>query len=254
MDTKRIQLLGSPLDCLTMNETLEIIDYLIKNKIPIQHVVINASKINLIKKNEWLKTIISDCPLINADGQSIVWAARFLGYKIPERVTGIDLFVKLVEKAAKDGLRVYYFGGEEEIVKKVVQIHLKMYPHIKIAGFRNGYFKESESSEIAQEICDSEADILFVAFSSPKKEFWIHKYKEQMNVPFSMGVGGSFDVIAGKTKRAPHWMQKFGLEWFYRFIQEPRRMFKRYIIGNIQFSNLVFLEKMRGKKNEKSPE
>lgn len=252
MDTKRIQLLGTPLDCLTMNETLDVIDHLIKKKIPIQHVVINASKINLMKENEWLKTIINDCPLINADGQSIVWAGRFLGYNIPERVAGIDLFVKLVEKAAKEGLRVYYFGGEEEIVKKVVQIHQELYPQLKIAGFRNGYFKESESSEIAQEICDSKADILFVAFSSPKKEFWIQKYKEQMNIPFSMGVGGSFDVISGKTKRAPQWMQNFGLEWFYRFIQEPRRMFKRYIIGNSQFLNLVLLEKLRVKKNEKN--
>ncbi|WP_317912523.1 WecB/TagA/CpsF family glycosyltransferase [Carnobacterium maltaromaticum] len=248
MDIKRIQLLGSPLDCLTMNETLKVVDKLIKDKIPTQHVVINASKINLMRKNEWLKTIINDCPLINADGQSIVWAGRFLGYNIPERVTGIDLFSKLIEKAAKDGLRVYYFGGEEKIVKKVVQLHQEEYPELRIVGFRNGYFKESESSKIAQEICDSKADILFVAFSSPKKEFWIHKYKEKMNIPFSMGVGGSFDVIAGRTKRAPKWMQKYGLEWFYRFIQEPKRMFKRYIIGNIQFVSLVVLEKLRGRK------
>ncbi|WP_157456734.1 WecB/TagA/CpsF family glycosyltransferase [Carnobacterium maltaromaticum] len=250
MDTKRIQLLGSQLDSLTMNETLEVIDTLIKNRIPIQHVVINASKINLMGKNEWLKTIINDCPLINADGQSIVWAGRFLGYKIPERVAGIDLFDKLVEKAAGDGLRVYYFGGEETVVRKVIQVHQELYPQLKIAGFRNGYFKESESSVIAQEISASKADILFVAFSSPKKEFWIHKYKEQMNIPFSMGVGGSFDVIAGKTKRAPRWMQKLGLEWFYRFIQEPRRMFKRYIIGNILFLKLVAVDKLRGGRTE----
>lgn len=250
MDTKRIQLLGSQLNCLTINETLDIIDILIKGRIPTQHVVINASKINLMRKNEQLRIIINDCPLINADGQSIIWAGRYLGFKIPERVAGIDLFIKLLEKAAKEELRVYYFGGEEEIVKKVVKLHLEMYPHLKIVGFRNGYFKESESDKIAQKICDSKADILFVAFSSPKKEFWIHKYKEQMNVPFTMGVGGSFDVIAGKTKRAPKWMQESGLEWFYRFIQEPRRMFKRYIIGNILFLKHVVLDKLRGGRIE----
>lgn len=248
MDTKRIELLGSHLDCLTMNETLEIIDKLISNKIPTQHVVINSSKINLMQKNEKLKNIVNDCPLINADGQSIVWAGRFLGYKIPERVTGIDLFGELVKKASDEGLRVYYFGGEELILQKVIQTHISMYPNLKIVGFRNGYFEEYESDTIAKNICESEADIVFVAFSSPKKEFWIHNNKEKMNVPFIMGVGGSFDVLAGKTKRAPMWMQKFGLEWFYRFIQEPRRMFRRYIIGNIKFLRIVIVSKLKGYK------
>ncbi|RDX02225.1 WecB/TagA/CpsF family glycosyltransferase [Listeria kieliensis] len=258
MQGKRIHLLGSPLDLLTMAETLLQIEKLILNQKPSQHVVINASKINLMAENEELQAIIEESPLVNADGQSIVWAARFLGYPVPERVTGIDLFESLVTRAAEKGWRVYYFGAAEGIVQTVVEKHQMEYPNLVIAGYRNGYFEEDESNQIAQQIRESQADILFVAFSSPKKEFWIHAHKEEMQVPFVMGVGGSFDVIAGKTKRAPKWMQKTGLEWFYRFIQEPRRMFKRYLIGNFRFLTLVFREKrkqrgaiQKGEKNSK---
>ncbi|MDW5523898.1 WecB/TagA/CpsF family glycosyltransferase [Carnobacterium maltaromaticum] len=245
MDTKRIELLGSQLNCLTMRETLAVIDEIIQKRIPTQHVVINASKINLMSKEEQLREIVNECPLINADGQSVVWAGRFLGFSIPERVTGIDLFTQLVKKAANEGLRLYYFGSEEEVVQEVVRLHQKQYPNLIVAGFRNGYFKEEESTEIVKEIRQSKADILFVAFSSPKKEYWIHQYKEQLNVPFMMGVGGSFDVVAGKTKRASIWMQKVGLEWFYRLIQEPKRMFSRYTKGNMAFIVIVIKAKLR---------
>lgn len=245
MDTKRIELLGSQLNCLTMRETLTVIDEIIQKRIPTQHVVINASKINLMSKEEQLREIVNECPLINADGQSVVWAGRFLGFSIPERVTGIDLFTQLVKKAANEGLRLYYFGSEEEVVQEVVRLHQKQYPNLIVAGFRNGYFKEEESTEIVKEIRQSKADILFVAFSSPKKEYWIHQYKEQLNIPFMMGVGGSFDVVAGKTKRASIWMQKVGLEWFYRLIQEPKRMFSRYAKGNTAFIVTVIKAKLR---------
>lgn len=114
-----------------------------------------------------------------------------------------------------------------------------------IAGYRNGYFEKNEEKQIAEDIADSGADILFVAMSSPQKEIFVNKYKKLMNVPFVMGVGGSFDVVAGKTKRAPLWMQKAGLEWFYRFIQEPRRMWKRYLVGNSKFIWMVIKERIK---------
>lgn len=242
--SKRVELLGSQLDCLTMNETIEEVERIIESRIPTQHVVINAHKINLMAKNLELKEIVNDCPLINADGQSIVWAGRLLGYNVPERVTGIDLFSELVALAAEKNWRPFYFGATEEVVQEVVAKHQTEYPNLEIAGYRNGYFDESESLQIAEQIRDSKADILFVAFSSPQKEFWINEYKNVMKVPFSMGVGGSFDVIAGKTKRAPVWMQKSGLEWFYRFIQEPRRMFSRSVTGNASFLFKVGKAKM----------
>ncbi|MFL0246223.1 WecB/TagA/CpsF family glycosyltransferase [Candidatus Clostridium stratigraminis] len=247
---KRIHILGSNVDTLTMDETLARIQSLIKNREHVQHVVINASKINLMQDNKHLADIVNSCPLINADGQSIVWAAKFLGYPIPERVTGIDLFNNLVKLSAENGYRPYFFGAKQEVVEKVVKIFKEQYPSLNIAGYRNGYFKDEESKEIAKDIRESKADILFVAFSSPKKEFWVKEYIPIMQVTFVMGVGGSFDVVAGVTNRAPEWMQKCGLEWFYRFIQEPKRMWKRYLFGNLKFIRLVIQEKFSLVKND----
>ncbi|WP_127836929.1 WecB/TagA/CpsF family glycosyltransferase [Clostridium prolinivorans] len=242
---KRIHMLGCYIDALTMDETIEKIKQIIKSKKYTQHVVINASKAVLMQKDKKLTEIINNCELINADGQSIVWASKLLGKPLPERVTGIDLFNNLVKEAAKEGYRIYFFGAKEEVVKRVVEIYKEKYPNLNIAGYRNGYFKEDESLQIAEQIRNSRPDILFVAFSSPKKEYWINEYLKIMKVPFVMGVGGSFDVVAGVTKRAPKWMQNLGLEWFYRFIQEPRRMWRRYIIGNFKFVKLVLKSKFR---------
>ena len=231
-----------------MNDTIKYIEKSIINKECIQHVVINAGKINLMQKDKELTKIINECPLINADGQSIVWASKFLGNKLPERVAGIDIFINLIKLASEKGYKPYFFGAKDEVVKKVVKTFKETYPNLNIAGYRNGYFTDEESEVIAKDIRDSGADMLFVAFSSPKKEYWIKENMEIMKIPFAMGVGGSFDVIAGKTKRAPKWMQKYGLEWFFRFIQEPKRMFRRYIIGNLKFTFLVLKNKLRGEK------
>lgn len=139
-DNKRVGILGSYIDCLTMDETISRIDEVIKKREPVQHVVLNAAKINLLKKDEQLRTIINQCDIINADGSSIVLAGRLLGIDIPERVTGIDLFGNLIELADRKGYRVYYFGAEEEVVSKVVRIHQERYKNLNIVGYRNGFF------------------------------------------------------------------------------------------------------------------
>ena len=242
--SKRVKFLNTYVDALTMEETLEKIKDYIDNKACVQHVVINAGKVNLMQENEELTKIINECPLINADGQSIVWGSKILGNPLPERVAGIDIFAELVKISAEKGYRPYFFGAKEEVVTEVVRKFKEKYPNLDVAGYRNGYFSQEESKSIAEDINKSGADILFVAFSSPMKEFWIREHMEIMQVPFAMGVGGSFDVVAGKTTRAPKWMQKCGLEWFHRFIQEPRRMFKRYIVGNLNFIKLILKEKL----------
>lgn len=236
---KRVKFLNTYVDALTMEETLERIQEYIDNKKCVQHVVINAGKVNLMQENEELTRIINECPLINADGQSIVWGSKILGNPLPERVAGIDIFTELVKISSEKGYKPYFFGAKEEVVTEVVRRFKEKYPKLQVAGYRNGYFKQEESESIAEHINKSGADILFVAFSSPMKEFWIKEHMDIMKVPFAMGVGGSFDVVAGKTTRAPKWMQKCGLEWFHRFIQEPIRMFRRYIIGNLEFVKLV---------------
>lgn len=232
---------------LTMDETVSEVDEIIKRKVPTQHVVINASKINLMNKDEELTNIINSCPIINADGASILWAAKKLGISLKERVTGIDLFEELLKLSNVKKYRIFLFGAKQEVVEKVKQIIEKKYPNVVIAGIRNGYFDQSKEQEIVDMIKESKADMLFVAFSSPKKEYWVNKYLQEMDVPFCMGVGGSFDVVAGITKRAPEWMQKSGLEWFYRFIQEPGRLFNRYIIGNLKFVLLTYKYKFTRK-------
>ena len=247
---KRFYAMSTPMDVLTMKETLFIIDEAIKSNKQIQHVVINAAKVVDLNKNPSLKKVIDECDIVNIDGQAVVWAARFLGIPVSERVAGIDLMENLVELAAQKGYGIYFLGAKEEVLKKVIQNYQEKYKGIKISGYRNGYFKSEEEELIALEISKMETKILFVAISSPKKEFFLNKYKGVMNVPFVMGVGGSFDVVAGEVKRAPLWMQKYGLEWLFRFLQEPRRMWKRYILGNIEFIWIVLREKLITKPKE----
>lgn len=242
---KRVQLLGTTVDTYTFEETIDKMIEVIQKRQITQHVVLNANKINLIYKDEKLKKIIENCGIINADGQSVVWADRFFNQAIPERVTGIDLFEKMVEVAESHGFRVYYLGATQEVVERVVNLHKGKYPNLQVAGYRNGYFDKENSEGLVKEISSSTPDILFLAIPSPDKEFWLDKYKDLLNIPLLIGVGGSFDVVAGKAKRAPEFYQKAGLEWFYRFIQEPRRMFKRYFIGNITFLGHVTSEKRR---------
>mgnify|MGYP001214324917 CR=1 FL=1 len=247
MKKDRYKIMNTYVNVVSMEETIQRVEKIIKMRKPTQHVVINASKVNLMEKDPELRRIVNACPLINADGASIVWAAKRLGVPLKERVTGCDLFQRLVAVAAEKGYRVYLFGAKEEVVVKVKQIFEKQYPGIQIVGYRNGYFTEADEPEIVKNMAESGADMMFVAFSSPKKEYWVNKYINQLNIPFVMGVGGSFDIVAGVTERAPIWWQEHGLEWLYRFIQEPRRMWKRYIIGNAKFIGLTYKYKLKRK-------
>jgi N-acetylglucosaminyldiphosphoundecaprenol N-acetyl-beta-D-mannosaminyltransferase len=242
----RIDFLGIPVDSMTMEETINRIDDAVKNNENINHVVINAGKVVLMSKDKELFDSVVSCDIINADGQSIVWAARFLGKKIPERIAGIDLMQELMELAYRRDYKCFFFGAREEVVKKVVEVYSEKFKPEIIAGYRNGYFSESQEIEIARQIANSGAQLLFVAISSPVKENFLFKYKDLLKeVNFTMGVGGSFDVVAGITQRAPKWMQEIGMEWFYRFSQEPGRMWKRYLVGNTTFIWQVFREKAR---------
>jgi len=240
----RITICDIPVDVLTMRQTIDRIDEAIIRRESIHHVVVNAVKVVNAQKDKQLKESIVSCDIINADGQGIVWASQFLNRPLPERVAGIDLMEELVKLASEKRYRIFFLGAKEEIVKSVVNIYSNKYNDI-IAGYRNGYFNKEDEAIIAQQIADSNADILFVAMSSPKKEIFLNTYKYLIKTPFIMGVGGSFDVVSGFVKRAPKWMQNWGLEWFYRTLQEPRRMWKRYLFGNSIFIYLVLKEKIK---------
>ncbi len=229
---KRVRFFKVLIDPLTMEQTLARVEEAIAEQCITQHMGVNVAKLVMAQKDKELERIINSCGLISTDGQGILWGAKLFGISIPERVTGIDLFVNLVKRSSEKGFRPYFFGATKDVVEKVVEKFQRQYPDLKIAGYRNGYFDEREESGIAEAIGNSRADMLFVAMETPKKEIFLNQYRDSMQVPFIMGVGGSFDVIAGKTKRAPAWMQRWGLEWFYRFLCEPRRMWRRYLITN----------------------
>ena len=241
----RIRMMGCWVDNLTMEETLGTVENFIHSGRPHQHVVVNVDKIVKASRDPVLRNIINGCDLINADGMPVVWASRLLGKPLKERVTGVDLFESLMERAAEKGWRVFLLGAREEVVSRVAQIYPARYPGLTIAGYRNGYWKPEEEAAVADAIAATRPDILFVAISSPKKENFLARYQAAMKIPFAMGVGGTFDVAVGLVRRAPVWMQKAGLEWFYRFLQEPRRMFRRYFIDDMAFVALFAREWMK---------
>lgn len=228
-----------------MLETVDLIDKAISEQRAIHHVAINAAKVVNAQNNESLKASIINCDIINADGKAIVWASRILNKPLLERVTGIDLMQELIIRATEKKYQIFFLGATEEIVTKVIAVYTNKYGKEIIAGFRNGYFEKEEEKAIVEQIANSDAQILFVAMSSPKKEIFLSTYKNLLRIPFIMGVGGSFDVVSGSVKRAPIWMQNWGLEWLFRTIQEPRRMWKRYLFGNSIFIYLVFKEKVK---------
>ena len=246
MMLKRIHFLNTSVDSLTMEESVKRVREIIRAGKPMQHVVVNAAKIVSMQTDAKLREIVNSCELINADGQAVVWAAKVLGHQLPERVAGIDLMHEVIKLAAAEGYRVYFFGAKDEVVTKVVETLKVQYPALQVAGYRHGYFTEEDNGEIIAGINAAMADIIFLGFSSPKKEYWLAEHLHALRTPFCMGVGGSFDVIAGVTQRAPLWMQKAGLEWFYRFSQEPGRLWRRYLVGNSKFLALVLKEKLRG--------
>jgi len=241
----KTEILGCVIDNLSLDETLSRINDFVESGKPHQHVVVNADKVVKAHRDPALKDIINHADLVNVDGMPVVWASKILGTPLKGRVTGIDLFFALIAKAEKEAWRVYFLGAKEAVVNGVVDKLTGQHPNLQVAGFRNGYWSDEEEAEVVKNITKSQPQLLFVAISSPKKEEFLSRYQEAMGIPFSMGVGGTFDVVVGVTKRAPRWMQRYGLEWFYRFLQEPRRMFRRYFIDDMFFFRLLFVEYFR---------
>jgi len=245
--TSAITMMGCRIDNLSMEETLVRIEEFIRSGQPHQHVVVNVDKLVKASRDPDLRRIVNECALVNADGMPVVWASRLLGKPLKERVAGIDLFEALMRRAGEKGWRVFLLGAREEVVAAVADTYRRRYPELTIAGWRNGYWTDAEEAQVAEQVRASGADLLFVAISSPKKEQFLGRWQAEMRIPFAMGVGGTFDVAIGRVRRAPRWMQRAGLEWFYRFLQEPRRMFRRYFIDDMAFVWL-FIKEAAGQK------
>jgi N-acetylglucosaminyldiphosphoundecaprenol N-acetyl-beta-D-mannosaminyltransferase len=238
-------LFGMSMDVATLGEAIVRCEAAVTNRTTLNIGVLNAAKVVNLRKDPELRAALVDCDMRLADGQSVVWASRLLRKPLPERVAGIDLFDALLEVAARDGRSVYLLGAREEVLVVLQTRILERHPGLKIAGARNGYFGPAEEEDIVEVIRASGADMLFLGMTSPKKEIFIRDRGQALGVPLLHGVGGSFDVLAGLTRRAPERWQRLGLEWLYRLRQEPRRLFRRYLVTNTAFLCLCVLELMR---------
>lgn len=207
--------------------------------------VVNVAKMVNMRSDSLLRESVESGDLVLADGMPLVWLSRLKRQPLPERVAGIDLMYRLFDLANRDGWRVYFLGARREVLDRVVEIAREHYPGMVIAGGQDGYFTDAQQAEVAGAIRAAQADILVVAMSSPKKELFMKRWGDGLGVSVTHGVGGSFDVMAGVTRRAPRWMQRCGLEWLYRVIQEPRRMWKRYLVTNTRFVWMFMSELMR---------
>jgi N-acetylglucosaminyldiphosphoundecaprenol N-acetyl-beta-D-mannosaminyltransferase len=237
---RRVRLFGTPVDALTFVETVDRSFELADAGGPAQHVVLNAAKVVQMRDDDRLRSIVAGCDLVNADGQSVVWASRVLGRPLPERVAGIDLFNAILERAAETGHRVFFLGATQEVLAEMVARLRERHPSLVVAGYHDGYWHDDDA--VVATVRAARPDFLFLAIPSPRKEYWLSENLDRLAVPFVMGVGGTFDVVAGKVRRAPLWVQRAGCEWLYRLAQEPRRMWRRYLRGNSLFVGLIALE------------
>jgi len=250
VDTGRVWIGGLPVDRLTMAESVERALHLIHEGPGHQHVVLNAAKVVSAQSSVPLAESVRHADIVNADGQSVVWASRILGDRLPERVAGIDFMEELIRRAIPLGLRVGLLGATDEVVDRVAEILSAR--GVALSYTRHGFWAEEDEESLVKEIAATGTHILFLGIPSPNKELFVARWLSSLDVNLVVGVGGSFDVIAGKTSRAPLVLQRMGMEWLWRLLQEPRRMFKRYLVGNSQFTALVFRE-LRHKDAHLSP-
>ena len=220
---ERVEILGVKVDAVTMAEAVGRVENLIAEKKSSLVATANAEMILNATHDAELKKFLNAADLVVPDGAGTVWAARHLGKQMPERVAGFDLVQELMKISPARGIKFFLFGAAPGIADKAKLKAEALYPGIKIVGTRNGYFKPEDEPEIISQIKNSRADILLAALGVPKQEKWLFKYKDELKVPVSIGVGGTFDVMAGVVRRAPLWMQKARLEWLFRAMLQPSR-------------------------------
>jgi N-acetylglucosaminyldiphosphoundecaprenol N-acetyl-beta-D-mannosaminyltransferase len=238
----RRHFLGLSLDALTMPQAVARCVQAVEDGRFISIGVVNAAKVMAMRRDSTLRRAVTGCSIVLADGQSVVWASQLLRAPLPERVAGSDLFFELLAEAERRGFRVYFLGAKPDVLARMLAAASQRFPGLKVAGSRDGYFRAGDEGDIAAEIKNSHADLLFLGISSPKKELFVSQWGQQSGVCVSHGVGGSFDILAGITARAPIWWQRHGLEWLYRAWQEPLRLGPRYLKTNVLFMGLVALE------------
>ncbi|MBU1237940.1 MAG: WecB/TagA/CpsF family glycosyltransferase [Gammaproteobacteria bacterium] len=240
---QRVLILNGQFDPFTLRQTVDEIFNRLTKKQRGWLCTINVAILMMMRADQRLQAFADRASITVADGQPLVWLASWFGGKLPERVTGVDLVDAICERAASEGKKVYLLGATNDIVAKVATSLRERNPALQL-NFSNGYFLKDDAPARADQVRKSSTDILFVAMGVPRQEQFIEEYWDRLNVGMAIGVGGSFDVLAGLRVRAPTWVQSIGMEWLFRLIQEPRRLFVRYLLTNSQFLWLVLRSRM----------
>ncbi|NLB87842.1 MAG: WecB/TagA/CpsF family glycosyltransferase [Syntrophomonadaceae bacterium] len=243
MHEEKANVLGCYINVIDKKGAIAKVREFIARGIPSHIITLNAEIVYMAKDDQALKDIINQADLVTPDGIGIVWAATRLGWPIKERVTGIDMVYEICNEAQNHGWKVYLLGAAPQIAEQAAEKLVSIYPKLQIVGVRDGYFKEEEIESVCSEIREAKPDVLFVALGAPKQEFFINQYKDKLQVPVAMGVGGSLDVISGYKKRAPDIMIKLNLEWLYRLVSEPSRIKRQIVLPKFAITVLT-----KGKK------
>lgn len=226
----KVNLLGIDIDAITLDETVKRVEGFIRSGRPHRIVTINPEFLCRAQTEGELLELVKRADLVTADGEGVVWACRVKGTPVPERVTGIDLMARLLERGSARKWRVYLLGAAPGVAEKAAEKISQSFPGLQIAGTQHGYFGDGEVKTVVNKIKESSPDLIFVALGAPKQERWIDRHLEDTGVPAALGVGGSFDVFAGKARRAPAWIRRSRLEWLYRLAKEPSRWRRQLVL------------------------
>lgn len=244
----KVTLLGIPVHSVTMDEALAEIERLIALGKPAYVVTPNVDLLVKLQTDEEFRRVYESASLVVPDGMPLVWAAKYLGTPLKAKVSGSDLFVEFCKVAAKKGYKIYLLGAGPGVAAKAAEVMQACYPGIRVVGTYSpsfGFEKKPEECEmIIQKIREAKPDLLFVGLGAPKQDKFAFRYKERYGVPVSIGVGASIDFMAGQVKRAPLWMQNSGLEWFWRLMMEPTRLWKRYLADDPIFFWYLLKQKL----------
>lgn len=257
MTIENVGILGVRVDRVTMTDALKLIEEFISDDKKHQICVPNVWTTVLAQKDAAFRNIYRSSSLSVPDGLPLVWVSRLYGKPIRERVTGTDLFLQCAGIAAQKGYTFFFLGSTENTLGAMTAKLEQQYPALNIAGSYSPPFSEEfhegENDKIIEIVNRAKPDMLWVGLTAPKQEKWIHKNLERLDVQIAIGIGAAFDFLSGRVRRAPLWMQKIGLEWFDRVLQEPKRLWKRYLYGNSLFVWLVIREFFRIKVVKKNP-
>ena len=242
---KYATVMGVKFPKMTLDQTIEVLTDVIEEKrSELFHVItVNPEIVIACQKDTSLRSIVDQAGLITADGIGIVMVSRLKGGSLPERVTGYDTLLRLLDSGNQKKWSFYFLGADPITNEKVSEVISKKYPDLSILGRHHGFFNQDEEGKIVEEIASLNPDILVVALGAPYAERWIHKYKPRLNAKIAIGVGGSLDVIAGKVKETPESWKKLNIEWLYRLIQQPSRWKRQLILPRFAIRALLYRDR-----------